>query len=90
MNVSNGMETTSFISQLTVIRYPYRKDSEDALRYGIHDRVFGNRFADHVGIVEKVEDGFVYTIEGNSGDRCSKCCYTIGSPPILGYGLPNY
>ena len=46
--------------------------------------------ADHVGIVEKVEDGFVYTIEGNSGDRCSECCYTIGSPPILGYGLPNY
>ena len=25
---------------------------------------------DHVGIVEKVENGIVYTVEGNSGDRC--------------------
>ena len=24
----------------------------------------------HVGIVEKVEDGIVYTIEGNFGDAC--------------------
>ena len=26
--------------------------------------------ADHVGIVEKVENGLVYTVEGNSGDSC--------------------
>lgn len=26
-------------------------------------------WSDHVGIVEKVENGYVYTIEGNSGDR---------------------
>ena len=25
---------------------------------------------DHVGIVEKVENGVVYTVEGNSGDKC--------------------
>ena len=26
--------------------------------------------SEHVGIVEKVENGIVYTIEGNSGDSC--------------------
>ena len=26
--------------------------------------------SDHVGIVEKVENGIVYTVEGNSGDSC--------------------
>lgn len=29
----------------------------------------GDNLADHVGIVEKVENGTVYTIEGNSNDR---------------------
>ena len=28
----------------------------------------GDMSADHVGIVEKVENGRVYTVEGNSGD----------------------
>lgn len=26
--------------------------------------------SDHVGIVWKVEDGIIYTVEGNSGDSC--------------------
>lgn len=42
---------------------------------------------DHVGIVEKVESGVIYTIEGNSaGDRCGENRYTVGSGLILGYG----
>ena len=45
--------------------------------------------ADHVGIVEKVENSLVYTIEGNSGDRCAERCYPFGSVPIYGYGLPQ-
>ena len=45
---------------------------------------------DHVGIVERVENGRVYTIEGNSGDRCRSCSYPIGDPRILGYGTPEY
>ena len=46
--------------------------------------------ADHVGIVEKVEDGIVYTVEGNSGDRCRKCQYATGDYEIYGYGTPAY
>jgi len=45
---------------------------------------------DHVGIVEKVENGTVYTIEGNSGDACCQNAYSIGYYEILGYGCPAY
>ena len=45
---------------------------------------------DHVGIVEKVEEGFVYTIEGNSGDTCRENCYAVGYYEIYGYGVPAY
>ena len=45
---------------------------------------------DHVGIVEKVEDGFVYTIEGNANDRCAESQYYLGTTPIYGYGVPGY
>ena len=41
---------------------------------------------DHTGIVEKVESGYVYTIEGNSSDACRECTYSIGHNEILGYG----
>ena len=46
--------------------------------------------ADHVGIVEKIENGLVYTVEGNSGDVCAERRYTFGIAPIYGYGLPLY
>ena len=46
--------------------------------------------ADHVGIVEKCEDGVVYTVEGNSGDACRQNSYPVGYYEILGYGTPNY
>ncbi len=43
------------------------------------------------GIVEKVENGIVYTIEGNtSGDECKQNNYDINSSVILGYGTPMY
>ena len=45
---------------------------------------------DHVGIVEKVENGFVYTIEGNSGNSCRERRYPIGHYEIYGYGTPAY
>ena len=44
--------------------------------------------ADHVGIVEKVENGRVYTIEGNSADSCLERNYALGYYEILGYGIP--
>ena len=46
--------------------------------------------ADHVGIVEKVENGLVYTVEGNSGDSCRENRYAIGHYEIYGYGTPAY
>lgn len=45
---------------------------------------------DHVGIVERVENGVVYTIEGNSGDRCREAHYSVGHYEIYGYGTPAY
>lgn len=44
--------------------------------------------ADHVGIVEKVEGGRVYTIEGNSNDQVRRNSYPIGYGEIKGYGVP--
>ena len=46
--------------------------------------------ADHVGIVEKVENGRVYTIEGNTSDSCRQRSYPVGYYQILGYGVPDY
>jgi hypothetical protein len=46
--------------------------------------------SDHTGIVERVEDGIVYTVEGNSGDSCRENHYTVGYYEILGYGIPAY
>ena len=41
---------------------------------------------DHVGIVEKVENGRVYAVEGNSGDKCCQRSYPVGYYEIYGYG----
>ena len=46
--------------------------------------------ADHVGIVERVENGRVYAIEGNAADSCRERSYSLGHFEILGYGLPLY
>lgn len=43
---------------------------------------------DHVGVVEKVAGGKVYTIEGNSGDVCRRV--VRDSTYIVGYGRPAY
>lgn len=45
---------------------------------------------DHTGIVERVEDGMVYTVEGNSGDSCRQRSYAVGHYEIYGYGIPAY
>lgn len=46
--------------------------------------------ADHTGIVWKVENGYVYTIEGNLSDKCMTSRRPIGEYQILGYGVPQY
>lgn len=45
---------------------------------------------DHVGIVERVEGGYVYTVEGNSGDACRQRRYPVGYYEIFGYATPTY
>lgn len=52
----------------------------------ISDYVESNR----AGIVERVENGTVYTVEGNSGDECRQNSYSIGSSFIYGCGTPAY
>lgn len=47
-------------------------------------------YPDHVGIVEKCENGLVYTIEGNVNDDCAQGRYYVGDTCIFGYGLPAY
>lgn len=46
--------------------------------------------SDHTGIVQKVENGIVYTVEGNSGDSCRVNQYSVDHYEILGYGVPQY
>ena len=45
----------------------------------------------HVGIVEKVENNVIYTIEGNStNDTCRRKQYQSNSNIIFGFGIPAY
>lgn len=41
----------------------------------------------HTGIVSGVVGDYVFTVEGNSSDRCRRKRYKIDSPVILGYGI---
>lgn len=60
-----------------IIFFDWAKDGQDGL-------------ADHTGIVEKVENGMVYTVEGNTSDSCRERSYPVGYYEILGYGCPAY
>lgn len=44
----------------------------------------------HVGIVLYVENGRVYTIEGNTSNMVAPRNYNLNDTYILGYGLPEY
>ena len=45
---------------------------------------------DHVGIVEDVINGVVYTVEGNSGNAVKRRNYFLGDDRIYGYGMLAY
>ncbi len=45
---------------------------------------------DHVGIVEKVQNGYVHTIEGNCGNAVRRQAYPLGDSQIYGYAAPEY
>ena len=56
-----------------------------------YDRRAGNGYgqdgrSDHTGIVEKVEGNYVYTIEGNWGDKVDTRKVRLDDKTILGYG----
>ena len=60
----------------------------DIIFYDWQDKGTGDNqgWSDHVGIVEKVENGIIYTIEGNSDDVCKRNQYVVEYYEILGYG----
>ena len=45
---------------------------------------------DHTGIVERVEHGRVYTIEGNNGGQCRRDWWGLTNAYISGYCVPQY
>ena len=50
----------------------------------------GNPNLHHTALVEKVENGKIYTIEGNISDKVVRKVRSIGSSDIYGFGLPDY
>ncbi|MCB0878212.1 MAG: CHAP domain-containing protein [Thermoleophilia bacterium] len=48
----------------------------------------GGSDVDHVAIVEKVENGKVYTIGGNEGDTIKNASYAIGDKRMMGFVNP--
>lgn len=50
----------------------------------------GDRDPDHVGAVLCVKDGFLYTIEGNSGGKVAVQRYDLNDKRIMGYGVLNW
>ncbi len=58
----------------------------------VGDQVFFSKLA-HTGLVVKIDDKYVYTIEGNTSGpiNCVKeKKYSLNSTSIVGYGRPNY
>lgn len=50
----------------------------------------GGKDPDHVGAVLCEKDGFLYTIEGNSGGKVAVNRYPKNDPRIVGYGVLNW
>ena len=44
----------------------------------------------HVGLVDRVENGRVYTVEGNKNDHVTQYSYDVNDPEIYGYVVPAY
>lgn len=49
-----------------------------------------DRDPDHVGAVLCVKDGYLYTIEGNSGGKVAVNRYPLSDKRIVGYGVLNW
>ena len=52
---------------------------------------FGKKYNEtHTGGVYKVDDNYVYTVEGNANNQMMERKYPLTDPSIAGYGRPNY
>ena len=49
-----------------------------------------NSTSDHIGLVEKVANGKVYTIEGNKDNMVKRCEYDLDCTDIRAYCVPSY
>lgn len=60
--------------------------------YDWEDKGKGNNlgWSDHVGIVEKVEDGVITVIEGNYDAKVKRRTINVNGRYIRGYGIPVY
>ena len=47
-------------------------------------------WADHIGIVESVQNGIIHTIEGNSNGAVRRQVYRVGHGNIRGFATPHY
>ena len=59
----------------------------------VGDQIFFGTSIDnctHTGLVEKVDSSKVYTIEGNTSNKCARRSYALNSAKIVGYGRPKY
>lgn len=57
------------------------------------DQIFffdNNGVINHTGLVVKVDDARVYTVEGNSGDMVKSHSYALNNKKIAGYGRPAW
>ena len=68
----------------------YMPSAGDLIFFDWSDNGTRDGVPDHVGIVEHVDENYIYTVEGNSSDMCRQNKYRIGSDNILGYGIPAY
>ena len=59
----------------------YKPKTGDAIMFDWN----GDGTEDHIGLVESVKDGKVYTIEGNSSDSVKRNVYDLGDERIDGY-----
>lgn len=67
----------------------YKKAGRWSQRPSRGDQIFFGG-SGHTGIVTKVENGKVYTIEGNKSDQVKECSYPTSYNNIIGYGMPRY
>ena len=70
----------------------YVPQAGDIIFYDWQDSGAGDNVgsSDHVGLVEKVENGIITVIEGNKSNGVNKRTIPVNGRCIRGYGVPNY